>query len=80
MENGEKISQETRGWDDKKQMTFSQRSKEDSHDYRYFPDPDLPSLKLSEMKEFNEKVLRLEIKETPQQKRERLKRDYGYKR
>jgi aspartyl-tRNA(Asn)/glutamyl-tRNA(Gln) amidotransferase subunit B len=79
LEKGEKISQETRGWDDKKQITFSQRSKEDSHDYRYFPDPDLPKLKLSEIEEFGEKVLRLQIKETPNEKRGRFKKDYGLK-
>jgi len=79
LEGGGKINQETRGWDDKKQVTFSQRSKEDSHDYRYFPDPDLPKLKLSEIEEFSEKTLRQEIKETPKEKRERFKALYNIK-
>ena len=79
LEGGEKIVQETRGWDDKKQITFSQRSKEDSHDYRYFPDPDLPELKLSEIEDFKEEILRKEIKETPKEKRERFKKDYDLK-
>lgn len=48
LEQGREIVQETRGWDDVKQVTFSQRSKEDAHDYRYFPDPDLPPVVLDE--------------------------------
>jgi aspartyl-tRNA(Asn)/glutamyl-tRNA(Gln) amidotransferase subunit B len=48
LEHGEPIVQETRGWDDAKQKTFSQRSKEDAHDYRYMPDPDLPPIVLSD--------------------------------
>lgn len=48
LDKGQKILQETRGWDDAKQRTFSQRSKEESHDYRYMPDPDLPPVVLSD--------------------------------
>jgi len=71
LEKGEIIIQETRGWDENKQITFSQRKKESSHDYRYFPEPDLPTLKISE---FNFELL---IPELPEQKRERFLEDFG---
>jgi aspartyl-tRNA(Asn)/glutamyl-tRNA(Gln) amidotransferase subunit B len=48
LEKGGVIEQETRGWDDAKQKTFPQRTKEDAHDYRYFPDPDIPPVILSQ--------------------------------
>jgi aspartyl-tRNA(Asn)/glutamyl-tRNA(Gln) amidotransferase subunit B len=48
LEKGNVIVQETRGWDDAALKTFSQRTKEDAHDYRYFPDPDLPPVTLTD--------------------------------
>jgi len=48
LEKGGTIPQETRGWDDAKQKTLPQRTKEEAHDYRYFPDPDIPPVVLSE--------------------------------
>ncbi|MCZ0901332.1 Asp-tRNA(Asn)/Glu-tRNA(Gln) amidotransferase GatCAB subunit B, partial [Microcoleus sp. HI-ES] len=47
VENGETIVQETRLWDENKQCTFSMRVKEGARDYRYFPEPDLPPIKVS---------------------------------
>jgi len=73
LKSGKKVVQETRGWDDVKGVTLSQREKEAAHDYRYFPEPDLPPLRHSE--EFIEKI-KAEIPELPQQRKVRLKREY----
>jgi len=73
LEGGKKIIQETRGWDDVKRVTVSQREKEEAHDYRYFPEPDLPPLHIS--KEFVNKI-KAEVPELPQHRRERFKREY----
>jgi aspartyl-tRNA(Asn)/glutamyl-tRNA(Gln) amidotransferase subunit B len=79
LDSGGKIVQETRGWDENKGTTFSQRKKENSHDYRYFPDPDLPKLKLSEISEFSREVLKKELPEFPWEKRARYIEKFGLK-
>ncbi len=76
---GSEIIQETRGWDDAKQKTFSQRIKESSDDYRYFPEPDLPKLKISEIPEFSREILIAELPELPWVKREKYKVEYNMK-
>ncbi|MBU4285051.1 Asp-tRNA(Asn)/Glu-tRNA(Gln) amidotransferase subunit GatB [Patescibacteria group bacterium] len=68
-----KVEHETRGWNDAKQETFSQRIKETSDDYRYFPEPDLPPL---DIKAELIKKLQAEIPELPQARRKRFKREY----
>jgi len=74
---GNEIVQETRGWDENKQSTFSQRTKENANDYRYFPDPDLPKLYLSKV--FDIEKMRADLPELPETKRTRYINDYGIK-
>lgn len=71
LERGEKVVQETRGWDEGAGRTFSQRQKESSHDYRYFPDPDLPPLHLPSLPWF--KDLKNSLPELPAAKRDRYR-------
>ncbi|MBY0539740.1 Asp-tRNA(Asn)/Glu-tRNA(Gln) amidotransferase subunit GatB [Patescibacteria group bacterium] len=72
LEEGGAVVQETRGWDEKKEETFSQRTKEDSHDYRYFPDPDIPKFRLSLLEEYSEETIRSSLPELPSARREKL--------
>jgi aspartyl-tRNA(Asn)/glutamyl-tRNA(Gln) amidotransferase subunit B len=68
---GEAVVQETRGWDSTRNVTFSQRKKESAHDYRYFPDPDIPKLVCTEI--FGKDYEKLAVlPELPWEKRERL--------
>lgn len=71
LENGEVIVQETRGWDENGQKTFRQRTKEGSADYRYFPEPDLPKLRISEIPGLSENELGASMPELPWKRRER---------
>lgn len=74
LEGGGKIVQETRGWNENEGKTFSQRSKEEAHDYRYFPEPDLPPLRFTqEMVE----ELRAALPELPEAKKSRFVQEYG---
>lgn len=72
---GDEIVQETRGWDENTGRTFSQRRKETSDDYRYFPEPDLPKLMLHEL--FDLDALKAGLPELPWEKKERLMREVG---
>ncbi len=74
LEDGGQIDQETRLFDPKKGETRSMRSKEEAHDYRYFPDPDLLPLKLD--RDWIES-LRQNLPELPDEKRARFQKDYG---
>jgi len=77
LERGQQVLQETRGWDDVKGKTYSQRSKESSHDYRYYPDPDIPKMKLSEIAELSTDRLAASLGELPWIKRARFLKDYA---
>ncbi len=71
LQKGEPLVKETRGWDENKQQTFSQRLKEGASDYRYFPEPDIPKLFLSQIPEFSKENLRAGLPELPWEKRDR---------
>jgi aspartyl-tRNA(Asn)/glutamyl-tRNA(Gln) amidotransferase subunit B len=77
LSRGEKIVQETRGWDENTGKTFSQRKKESANDYRYFPDPDLPKLVVTEV--FGKNYEKLpSLPELPWEKRARLTKEFGF--
>ncbi len=74
---GERVPQETRGWVESEGRTVSQRSKEEAHDYRYFPEPDLPPVALDAS---YVESLRARLPELPDAKLRRFERDYGLSR
>ena len=74
LDEGGRVEQETRGWSDERGATFSQRSKEYAHDYRYFPEPDLPPLIIK--REWVEQV-RAGLPELPGARRRRFSDEYG---
>lgn len=73
-EDGQMIIQETRGYNPDQNQTYSMRSKEEAHDYRYFPDPDLVSLKVSQEWIQNCKI---NLPELPKEKANRFVQEYG---
>jgi aspartyl-tRNA(Asn)/glutamyl-tRNA(Gln) amidotransferase subunit B len=74
LRSGGEVHQETRGWVETRGVTVPQRSKEQAHDYRYFPEPDLPPLVIS--REWVEEI-RAQLPELPDARRARYKRQYG---
>ena len=74
LEKGEKIAQETRGFDEKRGITVSQRVKEEAQDYRYFPEPDIPPIRFSDSQTSD---IRHQISELPDAKRGRFVKQYG---
>jgi len=76
LEKGETPKQETRGFDEKKVITYSQRSKEEAHDYRYFPEPDIPPMTFDG--QYLDKIFR-QIPELPQAKIQRYVKDFKIK-
>ncbi len=74
IEDGKKVEQETLRWDDVSGKTFSMRDKEDAQDYRYFPEPDLVAIKLSE--EYIQNIKK-ELPELPESRKERYLKEYN---
>ncbi len=74
LNTGGVVEQETMGWDEARNETYTQRSKEEAHDYRYFPEPDLPRLHVSRDQVA---ALQARLPELPDEKRERLMHQFG---
>jgi len=74
LEEGKRVVQETRRWDDNKGMSYAMRSKEDAHDYKYFPEPDLPPIEISDA---HIEDIRGTLPELPEQKKQRYMNELG---
>ena len=74
LEDGEAVVQETRRWDDNKGYSYAMRSKEDAQDYKYFPEPDLPPIEISDARI---QEIRESMPELPEQKKQRYREGLG---
>lgn len=74
LEDGEAVVQETRRWDDNKGYSYAMRSKEDAQDYKYFPEPDLPPIEISDARI---EEIRESMPELPEQKKQRYREELG---
>ena len=74
LEDGEAVVQETRRWDDNKGYSYAMRSKEDAQDYKYFPEPDLPPIEISDARV---EEIRESMPELPEQKKQRYREELG---
>ena len=74
LEDGEAVVQETRRWDDNKGYSYAMRSKEDAQDYKYFPEPDLPPIEISDARI---EEIRESMPELPEQKKQRYREKLG---
>ena len=74
LEDGEAVVQETRRWDDNKGYSYAMRSKEDAQDYKYFPEPDLPPIEISDARI---QEIRESMPELPEQKKRRYREELG---
>lgn len=76
LEKGEKVIQETRGWNETKGITVSQRGKEEAHDYRYLPEPDLPPMEFVAGQGIDLEELKISLPELPGVKKKRFETEY----
>ncbi|MCC8023314.1 MAG: Asp-tRNA(Asn)/Glu-tRNA(Gln) amidotransferase GatCAB subunit B, partial [Clostridiales bacterium] len=74
LEEGRRVVQETRRWDDNKEQSYAMRSKEDAHDYKYFPEPDIPPISISDDQIAQ---VRATLPELPDAKKRRYMEEFG---